>query len=367
MQSFYLGRILAWAAGLAVLVFSLIYLSHVWIYIIIALILSFMGAPLVRIMTGGSILQHRISSTLAAAVTLFGMLTLVAGLGWLIFPLVAAQLLILSSIEPETVFLNLETEATLLAGKFKQLGIWPTPEQWEQLTNQALNFLSFQQLGSYFGGAISFTIDLLIAVFSVLFISFYMLKEGGMAGKVLRAITPDLYLHQMESAMHESRVLLSRYFLGLLAQMSIVALVVASGLALLGVQYALTLGILAGIFNLIPYIGPYIGGSIGVFIAISAELALGGRQELLPYGLKIMGVFVLVQLLDNFVLQPIIFSKSVLAHPLEIFLVVLIAGSLFGITGMLAAIPVYTILRVVARAFFSQTKWVRALTDKMNV
>jgi predicted PurR-regulated permease PerM len=357
---------LSWIATLSLLLFSFLYLSHIWLYIIASVILSFIGNPIVNWLSGQRIKGFKPQRSAAAFVTLLLLLSAFFGIFALVLPMISKQIAVLSTIDPTAVYTNLQIQFSELADNLKTQGLWPSAEQWEQLNNQALGMLSAANISAYFGGIVSFTLDILIALVSILFISFYMLKEDGLAGRVLRAFTPDAQLLQMNSAISESRVMLSRYFIGLLLQVSIVATLVAIGLSLLGVEYAITLGIIAGIFNLIPYIGPYLGGILGVIIALSAELAMGSSVALLPYGVKIMGVFVTVQLLDNFVLQPLIFSKSVMAHPLEIFLVVLVAGSLFGVVGMLAAIPVYTIFRVVIKAFFGHTKWVQALTSGMS-
>ena len=85
----------------------------------------------------------------------------------------------------------------------------------------------------------------------------------------------------------------------------------------------------------------------------------------MAFGLQALSVFVVAQMIDNFVLQPTIFSKSVKAHPLEIFLVILSAGSLGGIVGMILAIPLYSFLRIVAKEFFNGYKVVQGLTKNI--
>jgi predicted PurR-regulated permease PerM len=358
-----------WLSGLAVvalLLLSFLYLGHIWLYLVAAVILSFIGNPLVNWLSGHTFGRLRLGRSAAAGAVLLLLMGLLLGIFALMLPMISRQIAFLNTIDPNSVYQNLQVHFSQWADRLQAQGLWPTAQQWEQLAAQAAQMMSFENIGNYFGGLVSMTLDLLIATVSTLFISFYMLKEDGMAGRVLRAFTPDSRLEQMDTAIRESRVMLSRYFTGLALQVLLVGGLVSLGLWFLGVEYALTLGIIAGLFNLIPYIGPYLGGLLGVTIALTAELAVGSTMPLLPYGLKIMGVFVAVQLFDNFVLQPLIFSKSVLAHPLEIFLVVLVAGSLFGITGMLAAIPVYTIFRVVIKAFLGHTKWVQALTSTMK-
>lgn len=351
---------------MALLLGSFVYLTPLWVYLVVSLIVAFIGAPLHDWLLGSRLFKHRWGNDLAALSVLLVFLLVIAGLVALIVPMLTHQMAILGQIDPNKVLASLETEFYRLADTAKAAGWWPSAEQWQKISNEALGWLSINELGNYFSGIIGFTVDLLVAAFSIGFMSFYFLRDAGLAGKVIRAFTPDDRLGAMQQAMTQSRLLLTRYFLGLLLQITIVALLVAGGLRLLGVDYALTLGILAGIFNLIPYVGPYLGGSLGLFIALSAELSAGSDINLLGYGAKVLAIFVGVQLTDNLFLQPLIFSTSVRAHPLEIFLVILVAGSLFGLAGMLAAIPVYTIARVVARHFWADKKWVRELTKGMD-
>ena len=159
--------------------------------------------------------------------------------------------------------------------------------------------------------------------------------------------------------------LLSRYFIGIAIQISIIATIVSVGLTIVGIENAILIGLLAGVINIIPYLGPIIGGTIGVTIAVMSNLDLELQTQLLPLILKVFAVFATAQLTDNFVLQPLIFSKSVKAHPLEIFFVILIAGSLAGIVGMVLAVPTYTFLRIVGKEFFHGYKIVQGLTKDL--
>lgn len=361
-----ISRRIASLLGIALLAASLYYLTALWVYLVLSVILAFIGTPLLNALLRLRFLQNSWGRSVGALLVLSGFIGLLVAILALLVPMVAAQMQIIAQINPDKVLLALEQEFYNLSAQAKAAGLWPSAQQWEKLMDQALGWLSVSDLGNYFGSLIGMTVDLLVAGFSIFFISFYLLRDAGLAGNVIRAFTPDNRLPAMKQAMHDSRGLLSRYFTGLLIQMGVVAALVSGGLYLLGVDYALTLGILAGIFNLIPYVGPYIGGSLGLFIALTAELNQGADMHLFWYAAKVLSVFVIVQFTDNMLLSPFIFSKSVQAHPLEIFLVVLVAGSLFGLAGMLAAIPVYTIARVVARYFWADKKWVRELTKGMD-
>jgi predicted PurR-regulated permease PerM len=141
---------------------------------------------------------------------------------------------------------------------------------------------------------------------------------------------------------------------------------IAIGLWIFGVKNALLIGFFGGIMNIIPYLGPIIGSVIGLMLGVTSTLAAGSYNELLPVTFKLAGVFIVVNLIDNNILVPVIYSKSVKSHPLEIFLVIIIGGGIAGLLGMLLAVPVYTLLRVIAKEFFQQFRVVKKLTETID-
>ena len=160
--------------------------------------------------------------------------------------------------------------------------------------------------------------------------------------------------------------LLVRYFVGLLLEVLGVMALNTIGLTIVGLGFsnAVVIGLVTGVLNVIPYIGPM----IGVFLAVGVVLNLGldFYDQMLPLLIYMTIAMLLTQLIDNVVFQPFIYGSSVHAHPLEIFLVILMAGSMAGILGMILAIPSYTVLRVVLKEFFNKYKLVKKLTQSLN-
>jgi predicted PurR-regulated permease PerM len=163
----------------------------------------------------------------------------------------------------------------------------------------------------------------------------------------------------------ESSEMLSRYFGGLLTQVAAFSITVSIILWILGVDNALLIGAFGGIFNIIPYIGPILGMVFGLFLTLSSHLDLDFAM-MLPLLLKVAVAFGATQFIDNNFVGPMIFSKSVQAHPLEIFIVTLVAAKIGGVVGMVVGIPVYTVLRVIGRVFFSHLKVVQRLTVHLD-
>ena len=140
------------------------------------------------------------------------------------------------------------------------------------------------------------------------------------------------------------------------------------GLTIVGLEFnhAVVIGLFCGLFNVIPYLGPWMGAALGLLMGAALHINVDFMSETLPMLGWMTLVFGSVQIIDNVLFQPLIYSSSVKAHPLEIFLVILAAGSMAGIVGMILAIPFYTILRVIAKEFFDNMKLVRKLTENLE-
>ncbi len=221
------------------------------------------------------------------------------------------------------------------------------------------------QIPQLFSTLIGFMGNLLIAIMSIFFIAFFFLKEQGLFLNALQAIVPSKYEKEVIHALDDSSRLLRRYFVGVSIQVTTITVFVSIVLTVFGVKNALLIAFFAALINVIPYLGPVIGATFGVLITTSSNLDLPFYEEMLPLVFIVIGTFAAMQFLDNFILQPFIFSNSVSAHPLEIFIVILVGAKLSGIVGMVLAIPVYTVIRVIAKSFLSEFRLVQKLTKKL--
>lgn len=219
-----------------------------------------------------------------------------------------------------------------------------------------LSFFAEMKLGNIINGVVSTTSNIFVGTLAVLFISFFLLYEKGIFRRNIIALIPNAYFEVSISAIYKIEKLLSNYLFGLLIQMFSIFTLVSIGLIVSEVKYALTIAIFAAIANLIPYIGPVLGASFGLIVSLSTFLQQNQGIDFSILAIKVIIVFLIVQLSDNLLLQPIIFSRSVKAHPLEIFTVVFMGAALAGAVGMIFAIPVYTILRVMVVEFWKGYK-----------
>ena len=206
----------------------------------------------------------------------------------------------------------------------------------------------------------------MVVLTSVTFIAFFFLKDEKLFGRALKAAIPNKQTGKTDTALVKIKQLLTRYFSGILLQITLITLYVSLALSFFGVPNSFLIAFFAAIINVIPYLGPLIGALFALLVTISSNLDVDFYIVTMPMLFKVVGVFASMQLLDGFILQPYIFSNSVKAHPLEIFLVVVVGAKLGGITGMVVAIPIYTIIRVIAAVFLQEFKLVQKLTQSIN-
>jgi len=360
-------RYIAGLLGLVVLGFALWYFQNVVIYLIISVVISIIGAPLVQLLKKVKFGTKYMPSSLAAGLTIITFLGLIYAFLNVLAPLIAKEASTLNAIDVNALASNIEIRYNGIMDNLSGFNLSGDNRSNEIfIVDQIKQFISFGDLQQVFNNIFGFLGNALISFFSILFMSFFFLRDGHLFDRIVMTISPDKHMDRMKNIMHSSRLLLTRYFLGLLIQVSIVTLLVTLGLSIIGVKNAFLIGFLAGLFNLIPYIGPIIGAVIAILIAITSNLSIDLQPELTPKLLKIVAVFATIQLLDNFIFQPYIFSNSVHAHPLEIFIVISLAGALGGIGGMIIAIPAYTLIRIVAGEFLSKFKIVQSLTRNLD-
>ncbi len=352
--------------GILLFLFSLYYFSAIFAYMLIAAIISLIGAPVVKFLRNLKIKNIGMPDWLCALITLGGFIILALGVFSMFAPLVASEAEAISKIDVRQIEGGFQqTEEWLsqynLSGDERSNREFMISKLKEQIQFSRIN----QALSNVFNlfGLLS---NALVLIFSVLFISFFFLKDGDLLLRIIYSLTPDKYMNQVQNILRNALKLLTRYFVGLLIQITAVTLLLSAGLWIIGIENAFLIGFLGGLINLIPYIGPLIGATIGLLITASTNMTALVPVELKPILLKVGLVFLLVQLLDNLVLQPVIFSKSANAHPLEIFIVISIAGTIAGITGMILAIPAYSFVRIVAREFFFEFKAVNRLTRNLE-
>lgn len=344
--------------GITMMLFFLYEIQSVIIYLIVSLILTLITSPFVGFLKR----KLKFSNTIAVVFTMFLLILTFVGLIMMFVPLILSQSQNLSLLDTKSI----EKSATELANQFK---VYLTSHHINagsllnvsNLTSK-INFTFIPTiLNSVLGTISSFGMGLA----SVLFITFFFLKDKIMFTNGVKKILPDNHEDQILNSFTKINEMLSRYFIGLLIQLSIVFILYLIVLLIFGVENAFVIAFLCALLNIVPYVGPLIGSVLAAILTMISNLGGNFQNDILPTTLYVMVGFWVVQLIDNNISQPLIFSKSVNSHPLEIFLVTLTSGFLFGITGMIIAIPFYTMIKVIAKEFFPENKIVQLITKNI--
>ncbi len=366
-----LSKYLIYLGILAILSFVCWYFSSVLVYVILAFVVSLVSRPLARLIGKIRIKGKSAPSWLLAIVS--------------IFIVIAVMLMMIILVIP--VITNIINEASLF-GNINHLNgnLGTNINEWiiGMFPSLGKDFDAISVLFDYLKGAVtdfnitgiigsvgSVVINFAVGLFAVVFISFFFVKDENLFSKIVAALVPDHFEASVTESIRDIDHLLSRYFVGLITEMFCVALFNFLGLwliARIGVSYALGIAFIAGILNIIPYVGPIIGEVLGALLCMVLHYGAGVGLDvnIWFFALIVLLIMLAVQMIDNFVLQPIIYSTSIKATPLEIFIVMLLAGNIGGILGMLAAIPAYTVIRVIAGRFFYDKKVVQRLMPEIK-
>ncbi|MCU0447565.1 MAG: AI-2E family transporter [Microscillaceae bacterium] len=324
------------------------FFSHILVYLLISIIISAILRPMTDYVDSVEVFGINIPR-LGAVFLSFLVLAVIPVLFVLLFvPLILEQISVLQNLDYQQIIGSAKPSLDSLES-FVIDNFQPSQKRGFLLMYLNTSFASLLaglQIGEVLNYFLSFTGSVLIYMVSVGFITFILLYEKGLARRILLSNIPNQYFEVVITTVYKIERLLSNYLLGLLMQVVIMFSVIALGLSIVGVKYALTIAIFMAIINLIPYLGPAIGFLFGVFVVVSTDAGATNVNHWLFDMLRIAPVFAIAVALDNLLVQPIIFSKSVKAHPLEIFIAIFAGATLAGPLGMLVAIPTYTILRV---------------------
>ena len=349
------------------------YLKDVLVYILTAVVISLMARPITtllkKIRIGKKHMPDWLSALIALSLLIGGILTIAT----MIVPIIGsiAKGISMASIEKAgaQISVPLANLNEFLRSSFPALGQDFKIET--SIFNELHNLLDVSIFSSVLGSAASIISSVGVGLFAVVFISFFFTKDEGLFSKMIGSIVPDRHEENATVAISDIGKLLSRYFSGVVVEMIGVAFLNFLGLFFiirLGFNAAIGIAFLTGLLNIIPYVGPLFGGILGTLLAIivkySSAVPVGINIGFEWFVLILVAIFCFTQLVDNILYQPIIYSSSIKAKPLEIFIVLLVAGHISGPLGMIIAIPTYTVMRVIAFRFFSDIKAIKRLENQ---
>ncbi|MEO9477355.1 MAG: AI-2E family transporter [Cyclobacteriaceae bacterium] len=356
------------AIGVFVVLLAIViwYFSNIFIYISLSLVFATLLRPMTNRISKFEVLNRSTPRPLAILVSFGVVIGVITAFVTLFIPLISHQIEVISTLNFDTVFDNVfkpirSVESFLIAN---------------ELTTEAPGFLiesAHDSIFQFFGrinlteilnGMFSVAGNIFVGLLAITFITFFLLYENGIIRRQIISIIPNQYFEVFISGLYKIETLLSNYLLGLLFQMASVFTLASIGLTIFGINYAVTIAVFAAVANLIPYLGPILGGTFGILVALSTGGEFSFTNETIFLIIQVFSVFGVVQVVDNVLLQPLIFSKSVKAHPLEIFVIIFVGATIAGIPGMIAAIPVYTIVRVSSSEIYAGFNRYRVFKSK---
>lgn len=251
----------------------------------------------------------------------------------------------------------LTAQASFLFGRFQSFPIEQELHKAAELLAPYLPFISADELARELYGLIDvmlssthLLVEYLPTAFVVLlpipFLTYFLLAGGDIVLKKIIEYVPNKYFEMTLNVLYKIERELVGYLRGWILDSVIVGLLSVIGYIIIGADYPILLGTIAGLANLIPYVGPVAGAIPALAISLTQ---FGDFRLLVP--ITIMTV--IIQILDNLIIQPLSFAHTVDMHPLTVVVLLLIGNQLMGVGGMLLAIPVATVLKVSAR----ETYW----------
>jgi predicted PurR-regulated permease PerM len=342
MKNWSLEKIVRIGLGLAALYVCYLLASYFGAligYAVVAVILSYILDPLVNRMQSAGM-----NRTVAITVTLSGLILILIWISTNIFPLIVNQMVELAG---QLNLENLKAIAQQIEQRLTtQFTFLPEGFLQEALNNTFAELLDIGQLPTALSNIISVFTNIFTIFLVVPFATFFFLKDGSKIRRGLLQMVPNKYFETSLSLLDKIETRLGIYFRSVMLQSTLVAFFSWLFLTIAGLNNALAVGIAVGVANTIPYFGPIIGYFLSVIVSI---IEVGDFSLVLPC---LVAIF-LVQLLDNIIFQPFIFSRSANMHPVAILFIILIGAQLAGILGMLVAIPLATIVKIT----ISQFRW----------
>jgi len=357
-------------AGVLLLIAGAWYFRSIVVYILISGVLSIMGRPLVDLFCRIHFRKWSFPRTLSAFITLMIIWGVIILFFYIFIPLVTTQLNYFSTIDSEKIVQLIEAPISKIEQLFRTFNkdISDQISIQDYIGTKIASVLNINMIQNFLSSVFGIMGNMMIAVFSISFITFFFLKDQKLFFESILMWVPDRYTENFSRALHSIQNLLTRYFIGIIIQSTCILILITIGMTIVGIdfQQALVMGVILGILNVIPYVGPWVGLFIALIMGVASHINMDFETVVIPLVTYMIIVEAVTHLIDNVVFQPVIFSSSVKAHPLEIFIVVLASGFAAGIPGMILGIPTYTVVRVFAREFFYNFKAVQKITSGLS-
>lgn len=339
---------------LGIIVFLGWYFWDILVYMLIALALSFLGKPLMNLLGRIKIKGKPFPTSLSAVITLLALITATILVCFFLIPIIINEIAAITAIDLESIGDEFTVWLNKLDPTLKKFGFLNSNEHFSTLiTNQLQEELSKFSISNFVDNTFGIVSTLFIGTFSVLFMTFFTLKDHGIFFKMIKEWIPVKYRGNFSNILSATGKQLSSYFIGVFTDMVCVGLIEFILCLIFRIPNAFLIGTIGCLLNIIPFVGPIIACIAGVVVSLVSLVPMEPSSALLmSTTIKVIGIFCFTKLIDDFILQPNIYGKRTQTHPLEIFIVILMAGSIGGVLAMIFAVPAYTIIRIVVKEFF---------------
>ena len=333
------------------------YFSGLLLYVFLAFVFSLIGKPIAQLFHRVKIYKFRIPYGISTFLTMLVFILFVVLILRFLVPMLTREAQVITGINYDDMSRNLTYLLNNIQDFLHSNNLMDRNETLVGLvTNSIMDFANLTNFSTLLGGVVKTTGSFLMGLFAVFFLTFFFIKDDIRLEGVAQFFFDEKHADRLTVVSEKINKLLSRYFIGLLMEIAIMILLLYIGMSIFGVRAALLMAFFSGMLNAIPYLGPLIGALCSCLFGAVDCLSVNDYHAILPTVLQIGGTFIVANLIDNIVLQPLIYSQSVRAHPVEIFLVIIMGGSFAGILGMLFAIPVYTMIRTIVVEIFNYVK-----------
>jgi predicted PurR-regulated permease PerM len=354
-------------AVIAIVVWCIWYFRFLVGCIFIALVLSLIGRPIMDFLEKIKYKKLHLNKAFCAAITLIFEIFIIGTILYFLVPMIISQAMSFSNIDIYKIAGYYSEPIKKIEHALYTYNLLPQSMSLETyVSGKIMAMMNSFKLPTLAASILSIGGNIVMGFFIVAFITFFFLKDSHIVNKFIDSITPDKYLDEVHKIILNSRKLISRYFVGVFIEILFMILLLSIGFSIFGFNNAILIACICGVMVILPYIGVIIGGGFGLMVLITSYLSVNPSTDIVPIILQFVLVFIIAKLIDDFLMQPLIYSKSVKAKPLEIFLVILMAGKIGGVLGMVLAIPVYTFLRIIAKEFFNKWKFIKALTKEID-
>ena len=307
-------------------------LFEVLVLLALALLLTVTLLPVVRWLE-----RHGVPHGLAVAMCFLAILGAPGGFFAYLIPVLLEQVTQLANALPSLVdrWSAFEERWTGWRGQFPFL-----PRLGEVTTAFTATATSWiQQSISYTGRVLTMAVQ----TATILFLAFFFVKDGPMLLSQVLRLAPEPMRPQLTTLLDHIGMRVGDYVLGRLAVSVALGVLVTIGLALVGMPYAVLLGVLVGVLDIIPYLGPFLAAAPGVLIALTHSW---------PLTLWVVGIYFVAQQIEAYLLSPFIVGKSVGLHPVWVIIALLVGAELMGVMGMVLAVPAAAAIHVLLEALY---------------